>query len=81
MTPIEKWPQYIIVVPAKQNATNSTSEAERHLGITLPVVCLSVWYIFLFAYNFFTLRDRTFICGMCIHYDKTFPMVPYISST
>ena len=46
MTPIEKWTPYIIVVSAKQNATYSTSEAERHLGITLPIVCLSVWYIF-----------------------------------
>ena len=81
MTPIEKWPPYIIVVPVKQNATNSTSEAESHLGITLPVVCLSVWYIFGLFIFFFTLRDRTFICGMCIHYDKTFPMVPYILST
>ena len=27
---------------------------------------------FWFAYNFFTLRDRAFIFGMCVAYDKTF---------
>ena len=57
------------------------SDAERHLGITLSVVCLCVRLSvrlshFWFAYNFFTLKDRVFIIGMCIPYDKTFPMVP-----
>ena len=45
-----------------------------------PSVCLSVcpsknFYI---CHNFFTLRDKSFIFGMCDPYDKTFPTVPYI---
>ena len=27
-------------------------------------------------YYFFILRDRAFIFGMCVPYDKTFPAVP-----
>ena len=43
-------------------------------------VCLSVWLSvrpshFLFAYNFLTLRDRAFIFGLCVPYDKIFSMV------
>ena len=66
------------------------SEAERHVGITLSVVCLSVrpsvrlsvrLSHFWFAYNFFNLRDRAFIFGMCVPYDKAFQMVPSILST
>ena len=32
---------------------------------------------FWFAFNFFTFRDRAFIFGMCVPYDKTFPMEPF----
>ena len=47
-------------------------KAERHLGISLSVVSLSVRLShFWFAYNFFTLRDRAFIFGMCVPCDKT----------
>ena len=45
------------------------SEAKRHLGITLSVVCLYLSVRlshFWFAYNFFTLRDRTLIFGKCV---------------
>ena len=46
------------------------SEAEHNLGITLSVVRQSVRLShFLFAYNFFTLRDKAFIFGMCVPYD------------
>ena len=39
-----------------------------------PSVCLSVRLShFWFAYNFFTFRSRTFIFGMCVPYDNTFP--------
>ena len=52
----------------------------RRLSVC-PSVCLSVCLSvrlshFCFAYNLFTLRDRAFIFGMCVPYDKTFPMVP-----
>ena len=52
-----------------------------------PSVCLSHHQFVcpsatvLFAYCFFTIRDRAFIIGMCVPNDKTFPMVPYILST
>ena len=66
------------------------SKAERHLGRQRSRAALRDHFSrrlsvrlshFWFAYNFFTLRDRTFIFGMCVSYDKTFPMVPYILST
>ena len=44
----------------------------RRLSVRLSVRLLHFW----FAYNFFTLRDRAFIFGMCVPYDKTFSMVP-----
>ena len=28
------------------------------------------------GHNFFNLRDKAFIFGMCVPYDKTFPAVP-----
>ena len=31
---------------------------------------------FNFVHNFLTIRHRAFIFGMCVPYDKTFPMVP-----
>ena len=70
MTPIEKWPPYIIVEPAKQSAT--WGSLSRRLSVRLSH--------FWFAYNCFILRDRTFTFCMCVPYDKTFPMVPYILS-
>ena len=30
---------------------------------------------FQIGHNFFILRDRAFIFGMCVHYDNTFPAV------
>ena len=56
------------------------SIAERHLGITLSVVCLSVCpsvcHTFGLLIIFFTFRGRAFIFGMCVPYDNTFPKVP-----
>ena len=65
------------------------SEAERHLGEQYKSshfarclsVCLSVCHTFGLLITFFILRDRTFTFCMCVPYDKTFPMVPYILST
>ena len=62
------------------------SEAEHHFGITSSVVRPSVRLSvrlshFWFAHNFLTLRDRTFIFGMCVPYDKMFPMITHVTLT
>ena len=58
----------------EQSFNCGASESKRHLGITLSLsVRLSHFW---FADNFFTLRDRAFIFGKCVPYDKTFSMVP-----
>ena len=51
--------------------------------INLEYVTLTVTFDLLLknfniGHNFFILRDRSFIFGMCVPYDKAFPMVPYI---
>ena len=61
---------------AFQRSFCGASEAKRHLGITLSVLCPSVCHTFGLLITFFTLRDRAFIFGNCVSYDKTFPMVP-----
>ena len=77
MTPI----YYCGASEAKRHLEHQCSRAplRDHFYRRLSVRLVHFW----FAYNFFTLRDSTvtFICGMCIHYDKNFPMVPYILST
>ena len=43
-----------------------------------PSVCLSVCHTFDFLITFFTIRDRAFIFGICVPYDKTFLLVPWL---
>ena len=52
----------------------------RNHFVGRPSVCQSVCDS-LFAYNFFTLRDRAFIFGMCVPNYKTFPIISSILST
>ena len=71
-----------VVVPAQQSATKGSLCPSSVCLSVSPSVCLSVCLShFWFAYNFFTFRDRAFIFGMCVPYDKTFPIVPWILIT
>ena len=44
--------------------------------VTLSVTFDLLLKNFNIGHNLFTLRDRSFIFGMCDPYDKTFPTVP-----
>ena len=86
----QQWQQYYYNQGRAVTKGNSSIIRAPPLGgcpivITLSVllsvllsVCLSVCPSknFNIGHNFFTLRDRSFIFGMCDPYDKAFPTVP-----
>ena len=71
MTPIEKWPHILLWCQRSRTPLIAPAKQNATWGSLCPSsVCPSG-----------TLLVWTFICGMWIHCDKTFPMVPYILST
>ena len=53
-------------------------DLNRDLWPIFGKLCLSHFW---FVYNFFTVRDKAFIFGIRVPYDKTFPMVTSILIT
>ena len=56
-----------------QDFSNGTLNFEL---VTLTVTFDLLLKNFNIGHNFFIVRDRAFIFGMCIPYDKTFPTEP-----